>query len=85
METIKKLLKWLEPMPTWLRALVLVLLAAIALIATTTLQSCGTPKTMATVTNVNPNSTVTVTLSVHNSNSTTNNVDPTVTVDPLID
>lgn len=84
METIKNLLAWLKPFPIWLRAVVLALLGALALIATMAFSSCGTPKTMATVTNVNPNSTVTVTLSVQNSNSTTNNVDPTVTVDPVM-
>lgn len=83
METIKKLLAWLKPFPIWIRALVLFLVSALLLIATMAFTSCGTPKTMATVTNVNPNSTVTVTLSVQNSNSTTNNVDPTVTIDPI--
>ena len=41
--------------------------------------SCGTPKTIATVSNVNPNSSVTVTLSVSNTNTT--HVDPSIAVD----
>ena len=41
--------------------------------------SCGTPKTVATVSNVNPNSSVTVTLSVSNTN--TSNVNPTIALD----
>lgn len=48
-----------------------------ALLVLMSLSACGTPKTIATVQNVNPNSTVTVTLSV--SNETTNSVDGQVT------
>lgn len=81
MEKFFKLLDWLKSLPLWARSLACLLIALALMLFT--LSSCGTPKTMATVTNVNPNSTVTVTLSVQNSNTTTNNVDPTVTVDPV--
>lgn len=44
METLKKLLEWLKPLPLWLRAVVLALLAALALIASMSLSACGTTR-----------------------------------------
>lgn len=77
MELINKLLKWLSPFPFWARCLILALMfAAIALMSLFAVSACGTPKTVATVQNVNPNSAVTVTMTV--SNSTTSDVNPTV-------
>ena len=79
-----KFLSWLKTLPIWLRAVVLALLAALVLIASTSLSACGTPKTVATVQNVNPNSTVTVTMSVSNSttSSTSTDATPSVNIDP---
>lgn len=80
METFKKLFSWLETLPLWLRAIVLVLLAALVLIASMSFSACGTPKTVATVQNVNPNSTVTVTMSVSNSTTSSTSTDATPSV-----
>lgn len=83
MENFSKLWTWLKTLPMWLRAIVLALVAVLALIASMSFYACGTPKTVATVQNVNPNSTVTVTMSVSNSTSTTPTIDanPTVSID----
>lgn len=72
---------WLKTLPVWLRAIVLVLVAALVLIASMSLYACGTPKTVATVQNVNPNSTVTVTMSVSNSTTSSTSTDATPSVD----
>lgn len=72
MENIKKLLEWLKGFPLFIRVVLLVLVAALLFVLTL---SCGTPKTVATVQNVNPNSTVTVTMSVSNSTTSTPSVD----------
>lgn len=75
-----KIWSWLKSLPLWLRSVVLFLLASLALIASmSSFASCGTPKTIATVHNANPHSTVTVTMSVSNSNNTTPSVDTSVT------
>lgn len=68
---------WLKTLPVWLRGVVLFLVAVLALIASLSFSACGTPKTVATVQNVNPNSSVTVTMTVSNSNTTT----PSIEVD----
>lgn len=62
-------------MPVWLRAIVLAIMAVFVLIASMSFCSCGTPKTVATVQNVNPNSSVTVTMTVSNTNTSTPSVD----------
>lgn len=78
MENLKtlltKLVSWSKQRPVW--AKILLTLATTALFALM-LFSCGTPKTVATVHNVNPNSQVTVTLSVSNSNDTEVVTNPT--------
>lgn len=83
METINKILSWLKTFPVWVRALIVFFIGCLFVLFTLT--SCGTPKTVATVQNVNPNSTVTVTMSV--SNSTTSEVEtnstPSVSYNPL--
>lgn len=61
----------------WLRVIVLTCVLVIALIASMSFSACGTPKTIATVQNVNPNSTVTVTMSVSNSTTSTPTVEAT--------
>lgn len=76
-----KFFTWLKKLPIWIRAIVLVCLAIIALIASMSFCACGTPKTIATVQNVNPNSTVSVTMTVSNSTTST----PTVDVTPSFD
>lgn len=68
-----KFWEWLKRLPPFMKILVIVALACILGVATFT--SCGTPKTVATVQNVNPNSTVTVTMSVSNTNTSTPSVD----------
>lgn len=78
MELITKLWSWLKTLPIWLRAVALVLVASLALIMSMAFVSCGTPKTVATVQNVNPNSTVTVSMSVSNSTTNTTDVPPTI-------
>lgn len=80
MDTFNKLFTWLKTLPVWLRAIVLVLFAAIILIASMSVSACGTPKTVATVQNVNPNSTVTVTMSVSNSTTSSTSTDATPSV-----
>lgn len=77
MENLSKFWSWLKTLPIWLRAIVLALLAALALIASLSFTACGTPKTVATVQNVNPNSAVTVTMTVSNSTATTVDTDAT--------
>lgn len=72
-----KFFSWLKTLPVWLRALVLLLVSALILIASMSLSACGTPKTVATVQNVNPNSTVTVTMSVSNSTTSSTSTDAT--------
>lgn len=77
MELLNKLLKWLAPFPLWARCLILVLLSVVVvLLSLFAVSACGTPKTVATVQNVNPNSAVTVTMTV--SNSTSSDVTPTI-------
>lgn len=44
METISKLFKWLQTLPIWLRAVALALIAALALIVSMTVSSCGTTR-----------------------------------------
>lgn len=75
-----KFFSWLKTLPVWLRAVVLFLIAALVLIASMSLSACGTPKTVATVQNVNPNSTVTVTMSVSNSTTPSTSIDATPSV-----
>lgn len=77
MENLSKFSSWLKSLPIWLRAIVLALLAALALITSLSFSACGTPKTVATVQNVNPNSAVTVTMTVSNSTATTVDTDAT--------
>lgn len=72
MENIKKILEWLKGFPLFVRIVLLLLVSALLFVFTL---SCGTPKTVATVQNVNPNSTVTVTMSVSNSTTSTPSVD----------
>lgn len=82
METIKKLLEWLRPFPFWARCLLLAIISVVlALMSLFAISACGTPKTVATVQNVNPNSTVSVTMTVSNSTTST----PTVDVTPSLD
>ena len=80
MENIKKFLTWTASLPLWIRAILYVLIAAIALIVSMSLSACGTPKTVATVQNVNPNSSVTVTMTVSNSTSSSVDTDATPSV-----
>lgn len=78
MDLLNKLLQWLKPFPFWARVVILVLISAVlALTSLFALNSCGTPKTVATVQNVNPNSAVTVTMTVSNSTSANTSVDAT--------
>lgn len=80
METISKFLKWLQALPVWMRAVVLALIAALLLIVSMSFTACGTPKTVATVQNVNPNSSVTVTMTVSNSTTSSTSTDATPSV-----
>lgn len=81
MDNFSKLWTWIKTLPVWLRVIVLTLVAALALIASLSFSACGTPKTVATVQNVNPNSAVTVTMTVSNSTATTVDTDATPSVD----
>lgn len=71
MEKIQKLLEWMKGKPWWIKLIASIVIAAILFILT----SCGTPKTTATVHNVNPHSAVTVTMTVSSSNQTDVNTD----------
>lgn len=77
---------WLKKLPLWQRVIVLLAIAVIALFASMSISACGTPKTIATVQNVNPNSTVSVTMTVSNSTTSTPTVDvtPSVNSDDLL-
>lgn len=75
MDNFTKLWTWLKTLPIWLRAVVLTLVAVLALIASMSFVACGTPKTIATVQNVNPNSKVSVTMTVSNSTTSTPTVE----------
>lgn len=44
MENLSKLWAWLKTLPLWLRAIVLALVAALALIASMSLSACGTTR-----------------------------------------
>lgn len=77
MEILKKIFEWSKTLPFWLRAVLYALVAAITLIASLSMSACGTPKTVATVQNVNPNSSVTVTMTVSNSTSSSVDTDAT--------
>lgn len=44
METISKIFKWLQTLPIWLRAVVLVLISALVLIFSMSFVSCGTTR-----------------------------------------
>lgn len=81
MELITKLWSWLKTLPIWLRAVALFLIACLAFIMSMAFVSCGTPKTVASVQNVNPNSTVTVTMSVSNSTTSSTSTDATPSLD----
>ena len=75
MDNYKNIWTWIKTLPIWLRAVVLTLVAILALIASMSFSACGTPKTIATVQNVNPNSTVSVTMTVSNSTTSTPTVE----------
>lgn len=82
MENLKNLLAWLKPFPFWVRCLLLALISAVvALMSLFAVSACGTPKTVATVQNVNPNSSVTVTMTVSNSTSSSVDTDATPSLD----
>lgn len=49
MDTITKLISWLKTLPIWLRAIALLAIAGLALIASMSLSACGV--TRATVSN----------------------------------
>lgn len=44
MENLSKLWTWLKTLPVWLRAIVLILVSALALIASMSLSACGTTR-----------------------------------------
>lgn len=44
MENLTKLFKWLQTLPIWLRAVVLVLIVALTFIASMSLTACGTTR-----------------------------------------
>lgn len=81
MDNLIKIWTWIKTLPIWLRAIVLALVAILALIASMSFYACGTPKTTASVQNVNPNSTVTVTMTVSNSTSSSVDTDATPSLD----
>lgn len=85
MDKLFQIWTWIKTLPLWLRSIVLILVAVLALIASMSFYACGTPKTVATVQNVNPNSTVTVTLSVSNETSSSVNTDanPSAAINPV--
>lgn len=83
LDKIKTLLMFLAPLPMWLRHLIAAIVGAITtVLLSMSVSSCGTPKTVATVSNVNPNSSVTVTMTVSNSTTSTPSVDTSI---PLTD
>lgn len=80
-ETLKKIWENLKKLPLWLRAVVLLLIAALALIATT---SCG-PSTKI-VTRTDNKSSVDISITQPSTNDTDVNVDtkPEVNVQPTL-
>lgn len=80
MENLKKLIQWMSNKPYWVKILVACSLVTLLVCAS----ACGTPKTVATVQNVNPHSTVSVTMTVSSSNSTdvSTEASPNVPINP---
>ena len=70
-----KLWEFFKSLPISLKIIALVAVSVLVMIASMSLSACGTPKTVATVSNVIPNSTVTVTMSVSNATTNTPSVD----------
>lgn len=69
METFSKLLKWLQTLPVWLRAVVLALIAALVLIVSMSFTSCGT--TRAIVRNCADGTSTEIRISTNNPTSVT--------------
>lgn len=80
MTDYSKFRSWLKLLPFWARCVVMFLISALVVLASMFASSCGTPKTIATVHNVNPNSSVTVSMTVSNSTSSA----PSVDVSPVV-
>ena len=80
METLNKFFAWIKSIgPIWLRALLLVLFAAILFIMTFT--SCGASKSTVRVYNRADSTTTTVSVSNGDGGSTTVNVTPSIQID----
>lgn len=67
---------WMKNLPVWLRAIVLLLLSVLALIASMSLSACGT-MTSATIRNIQPNTSTAITIS----NNTQQDTDINTTAD----
>lgn len=82
MENLSKLWAWLKTLPFWLRAIVLVLIAALAFIASMSFVSCGTPRTTThtTIHGNSASSSVSVTTTVSSSPSTSVNTTANPTI-----
>lgn len=69
METMTKLISWLKTLPVWLRALALLAIAGLALIASMSLSACGV--TRASVLNRAEGTTTEVKITTSNPTSVT--------------
>ena len=67
MENIKKLISWLKTLPIWMRAVVLLALSVLALLASMSLSACGTTKVV--VRNGADSTSTQVTVSTNNPTS----------------
>lgn len=76
----KTLFEWLKTLPVWLRSVVLILLAALAFIASLSMSACGT-MTSATIRNIQPNTNTNITIS--NSTNQTTDVDVNTKLDSI--
>ena len=80
----QKLYQWLKTLPLWLRAIVLVLISCLVLIASTSLSACGT-MTSATIRNIQPNTNtaINITSNTHNETEVNTSATPSVSLPNL--
>lgn len=75
METVNKILDWLKSQPSWIRAVAILVIAAVASILF--FSSCGSMNKV-TVRSLDPSTTVTISVSQSTTNDTDNTIDPNV-------
>lgn len=79
MEKLNNFISWLKTLPVWMRAIVLVAVSAIALIASMSLSACG-PVIKATMKQIFPESTTTITISNSSNTDVNTTANPNLSV-----